>query len=273
MAQTDAIKPIRALARPKVLAIGCIAVLVAAGWIYLALTLAGMSGVTALEVLCRPMFGTSGVGPEQALLLFVMWCAMALAMMLPTAIPMILTYADLGATAAAKGEPAASPLILTAGYILVWLGTAVVLAALQLALARLALIDSGMQSASPLFSGAVFVAAGAYQFSALKRACVTQCQHPFRFFFANWTAEPRGVFRLGVRQGIYCLGCCWAMMVLMFAMGVMNVLWIAVLGAIMTIEKVNTTTRFSHALGVVFIGVGAVFIASSVIAHWPARAG
>src|SRR3954452_14625730 len=130
MAQTDAIKPIRALARPKVLAIGCIAVFVAAGWIYLALTLAGMSGVTALEVLCRPMFGSSGFGAEQALLLFVMWCAMALAMMLPTAAPMILTYADLADTAAAKGEPAASPLILTAGYILVWLGTAPVVAAL-----------------------------------------------------------------------------------------------------------------------------------------------
>src|SRR5947199_1044107 len=219
MAQTDAIKPIRALARPKALAIACIAVLVAAGWIYLALTLAGMSGVTALEVLCRPMFGTSGFGAEQALLLFVMWCAMALAMMLPTAIPMILTYADLAETAAAKGEPAASPLILTGGYILVWLGTAVVLAALQLVLARLSLLDPGMSSASPLFSGAVFVAAGAYQFSGLKRGCVTQCQHPFRFFFANWTGEPRGVFRRGVRQGFYCLGCGWERLGLMFVVG------------------------------------------------------
>ncbi len=273
MAQAGTIKPLRTLLRPKALALACIAVLFTAAWIYLALTLAGMNGAALFQVLCQPMFGASAFGAAQALLLFVMWCAMALAMMLPTAAPMILTYADLAETAAAKGEPAASPLALTAGYILVWLGTAVGLAALQIVLARFALMDSAMRSASPLFSGAVFVMAGAYQFSALKHACVTQCQHPFRFFFANWTGETRGVFRLGLRQGIYCLGCCWAMMVLMFAIGVMNVLWMAALGTVMTIEKINTTTRFSRALGTVFIAVGAVFVASSVIAHWPARAG
>ena len=76
---------------------------------------------------------------------------------------------------------------------------------------------------------------------------MTQCQRPFPFFFANWTAEPRGVFRLGLRQGLYCLGCCWAMMLLMFAVGVMNVVWMAALGIVMTIEKLGTTTRFSRA--------------------------
>jgi predicted metal-binding membrane protein len=130
-----------------------------------------------------------------------------------------------------------------------------------------------MRSASPLFSGAVFIAAGFYQFSALKHACVTQCQHPFRFFFANWTAEPRGVFRLGMQQGLYCLGCCWAMMLLMFAVGVMSVIWMAALGVVMTIEKLNTTTRFSRALGIVFIIAGVALIVTSVTAHWPARAG
>jgi len=274
MTQADAIKPIRALARPKALAIASIAGLVTVGWLYLAVTLAGVSGGTSiLEVLCQPMFGTSAFGMAQAMLVFAMWCAMALAMMLPTAAPMILTYADIAEAAAAKGEPAASPSILTAGYILVWLASAIGLATVQLVLARLSLLDPAMRSASPLFSGAVFIMAGAYQFSALKRACVTQCQHPFRFFFANWTSEPGGVFRLGVRQGIYCLGCCWAMMLLMFAVGVMNVVWMAALGAAMTIEKISTTMRFSRALGVFFIVAGAAFISSSVIAHWPARAG
>jgi predicted metal-binding membrane protein len=138
---------------------------------------------------------------------------------------------------------------------------------------RLSLLDPAMRSASPLFSGAIFVATGAYQFSALKHACVTQCQHPFRFFFANWIADPLGVFRLGVHQGGYCLGCCWAMMLLMFAVGVMNVVWMAALGAIMTVEKLSITTRFSRALGIVFIAAGAIFIAGSIVAHWPVRAG
>src|SRR4029077_18941752 len=106
---------------------------------------------------------------------------------------------------------------------------------------RVALLDSAMASASPLFSGAVFIGAGAYQFSALKRACVTRCQRPFPFFFANWSTEPRAIVCLGARQCLYCLGCCWATMMVMFAVGVMNVLWMAVLGAIMTAEKLAST--------------------------------
>lgn len=273
LAQPAAIGPVRALARPRVIAMACIAVLVAGGWIYLGLMLAGMSGVPVLEALCRPSFGASSPDAPQAALLFAMWCAMSLAMMLPTAGPMILTYADLADTAGRKGEKAASPLVLTAGYVMVWLAAAAALAALQILFARLSLLDPVMASASPLFSGAAFIVAGVYQFSALKHACVTQCQRPFPFFFANWTAEPRGVFRLGVRQGLYCLGCCWAMMLLMFAVGVMNVVWMAALGTVMAIEKLNTTTRFSRALGVAFILAGAAFIVGSVVAHWPARAG
>jgi predicted metal-binding membrane protein len=198
-----------------------------------------------------------------------MWCAMALAMMLPTAGPMIYTYAELAGTAARKGEAAVSPLVLAAGYIAVWFGAALGLASLQFAFSRLALLDPAMAPASPLFSGALFVAAGLYQFSPLKHACVTQCQHPLRFFFANWTAEPARVFVLGLRQGLYCLGCCWAMMLLMFAVGVMNVIWMVLLGTTMTIEKIGVTTRFSRALGVMFVLVGVVLIASVVAVQWP----
>jgi predicted metal-binding membrane protein len=257
---------LRALARPRALALGCIAVLAAAGWIYLGLMLAGTG---LLDAICRPSFGVEAPDAAQAGLIVAMWCAMALAMMLPTAGPMIMTYADLTETAAAKGEPAASPLILVAGYVGVWLAVAVLAAALQMLFARLSLLDPAMASASPLFSGAAFIGAGLYQFSALKRACVTQCQRPLPFFFANWTAEPRGVFRLGLRQGLYCLGCCWAMMLLMFAVGVMNVVWMAALGMIMTIEKLSVTTRFSRAIGVVFLIAGMAFIVMAFAAHWP----
>jgi predicted metal-binding membrane protein len=265
---------LRVLARPKVLAFICIGVLVAAGWLFLGLVVAGMSGIGVLEALCRPSFGAqNGWSLAQAGLVLSMWCAMALAMMLPTAGPMILTYAELAETAAKKNEPAASPLILAAGYVSIWLGAASVFAATQLLLVRLAVLDPAMATASPLFSGAVFIGAGLYQFSALKHACVTQCQHPFRFFFANWTADPRGVFALGFRQGLYCLGCCWAMMLSMFAVGVMNVIWMAALGAIMAIEKVSSTTRFSRVLGAAFVLTGIAFIATSVIAHWPMKNG
>ena len=264
----------RALGRPKALALACIAVLAAAGWIYLGLVLAGESSSGILSALCQPSFGMRGAsGLSAGALVFAMWCAMALAVMLPTAGPMITTYADIAETAAAKGEPAASPLVLIVGYVSVWLGAALVLAALQGLLGRLSALDDSMSLASPLFSGAVFLGAGLYQFSAMKRACVTQCQHPFTFFFANWTSDPRGVFRLGLRQGVYCLGCCWAMMLLMFVVGLMNIVWMATLGAIMAAEKINTTMRFSRALGVVFAAIGLAFIVTSVIAHWPTKIG
>ena len=199
---------------------------------------------------------------------------MVLAMMLPTAAPMITDLCGARRDGRAKGEPAASPLVLTAGYVAVWLGVAAVAdgAAGRARALGAARSRDGRRRArcSPARCSS---APALYQFSALKHACVTQCQHPFPFFFANWTAEPRGVFRLGLRQGLYCLGCCWAMMLLMFAVGVMNVVWMAVLGAVMAIEKLGTTTRFSRALGVVFVAVGAAFIVGSVVGAVAVQAG
>ena len=103
---------------------------------------------------------------------------MTLAMMLPSAAPMILTYAEIADTAARKGERIVSPFVLAAGYMLVWLGFAAAATLAQFAFTRAALLDTGMQSASGLFSGAIFIGAGVYQFSALKHACLTQCQKP-----------------------------------------------------------------------------------------------
>jgi predicted metal-binding membrane protein len=284
-----------ALGRPVPIAVTCLIVLAGLGWLYLALMVAdwaargeaaalgpGMSlvdlflqrdgrdliGRALLDVLCRPSSGAAGWHAADAAIVFLMWAAMILAMMLPTAGGMIVTYAQIADTAARKGEPAVSPLVLTAGYVAVWLGFAVLATLLQAALAGLALLDRAMAPASPLFSGAVFIGAGAYQFSALKHACVTHCQRPFPFFFANWSVAPRAIFRLGARQGLYCLGCCWAAMMVMFAVGVMNILWMAGLGFVMTAEKLATTPRLSRIVGIVFILVGVAFIAVSIVAHY-----
>lgn len=262
---------LRLLARPRAMALVCIAVLVAAGWGYLGLILAGQTSERILSALCQPLYGLAGSpGIAGFFLTFAMWCAMVLAMMLPTAAPMVMTYADLAETAAAKGEPAASPLVLTAGYLVVWLSAAVALTALQAGLAHLGALDGVTSVANPYVSAVLFLIAGLYQFSNLKHACVTQCQHPFRFFFANWTAKPRRVFRLGLRQGLYCLGCCWAMMLLMFAIGVMSAVWMAALGAVMAIEKLGTTARVSRAIGTVWLTIGATIIAAQMLTYWKA---
>lgn len=246
-----------AVARPRRLAVICVVVLTGLGWAALGLMAADANIWLAL---CQPMGANGGV--EIALVLS-MWAAMSLAMMLPTAGPMILTYAEIADTAAQKREPVASPLTLASGYVTVWLGFAVAATVLQFALVQVTLLDAGR--ASPWLAATIFLGAGVYQFSRLKHACLTLCQRPFPFFFSNWTTAPGGVLRLGLRQGMVCLGCCWAMMLLMFAVGAMNVVWMAALGVLMTIEKLSTTARFSEVLGLAFTAVGFVMIVWSVV--------
>ena len=257
-------------ARPKVLAAICVIVLAGLGWLALGLLFSGMG---AFEALCLPL-AVSGAawGASGFAIVALMWGAMTLAMMLPSASPMILTYAEIADTAARKHERIVSPFVLAAGYMVVWLGFAAAATLAQFAFTRAALLDSGMQSASGLFSGAIFIGAGVYQFSAIKHACLTQCQSPFPFFFANWATTPRGVFLLGARQGLYCLGCCWAMMLVMFAAGVMNVIWMAALGMLMTFEKIGTGKRFTYLVGAALIVIGVAFVLSAFAAHWPVRA-
>lgn len=257
-------------ARPKILAVICVVALAGLGWLALGLIYSGMG---AFEALCRPLAVSGATWDASGFaIVALMWGAMTLAMMLPSAAPMILTYAEIADTAVRKGERIVSPFVLAAGYSLVWLGFAVIATLAQHAFTRGALLDSGMTSASGLFSGAIFIGAGVYQFSALKHACLTQCQSPFPFFFANWATTPRGVFRLGVKQGLYCLGCCWAMMLAMFAVGVMNVIWMAALGVVMTVEKIGTGKRFTYVVGAALIAGGVAFVVTSFVAHWPPHA-
>jgi predicted metal-binding membrane protein len=253
-------------ARPKVVAGLCVVMLTGLGWAYLGLLLGETDG--SLRALCSPL----QAGPRSIRGIAVitsMWSAMTLAMMLPSAAPMILTYAEIADTAARKAERIVSPFVLTAGYVTVWFGLSIVAALTQIAFMRTASSDSGVQYSSGLLSGAVFIGAGAYQFSTLKHACLTQCQRPFPFFFTNWATTRAGVFRLGLRQGSYCLGCCWAMMLLTFLVGSMNVIWMAALGIVMTIEKILTGRSFSYAVGtgLIVLGAGAIFAAFA--AHWP----
>jgi predicted metal-binding membrane protein len=273
-----------ALVRPRIVVALCVVTITALGWAWLALAVAGMAGPAAsldpgmealdlwpraFAALCGPTFVPVGMWSlSGSAVVGLMWGAMVLAMMLPSASPMIFTYAEIADTAARKRAPIVSPFVLAAGYSVIWLGFAMLATIAQFGFTRAALLNADMRSASNLFSGVIFIAAGLYQFSALKHACLTQCRSPFSFFFAHWQTSTRGVFRLGARQGLYCLGCCWAMMAVMFAVGVMNVIWMAALGVMMTIEKMITGRRFSQGVGAALIAGGFVFIA---FAYWPQR--
>ena len=193
---------------------------------------------------------SSGSLPSVALALFAMWFAMSVAMMLPTAAPMIRTYSEIANTAAARGEPVVHPAVLTAGYLLVWVLAAAGFTLFQLAIAGI----SGSSTTSPVngvIAGLVLLCAGLYQFTALKEACLTKCRNPFTTLFARWKTSAGGVFRLGMEQGLWCLGCCWALMLIMLAVGSMNVVWMAALTLFTFLEKTGAgrvTTRAGGAI-------------------------
>jgi predicted metal-binding membrane protein len=241
------------------------------GWLDRLMPPAGLDpSLRALvDALCRPSFGHAPLAETatEASVAILMWVAMVLAMMLPTAAPMIMSAAGVADAAARRHESAASPLAVMAGYVAVWSAFAVLAAAAQMALTRLALLDAGMATASPLFAGTVFIAAGAYQFSSVKDRCAANCQRPLPFFAAERGRS--GGFRLGLRQGRYCVGCCWAMMLLMFAVGTMNLIWMAGLGLVMATEKVAGTPLLSRLLGLVMFAIGTITIAVAVMARWP----
>ena len=259
-------------ARPKTLAALCVIVLAGLGWFYTAILFAGMDGSSIVQALCGPPLNPSWSAIGIAIIAL-MWGAMTLAMMLPSAAPMIMTYAGIADTAARKNENIVSPFALAAGYTTVWLIFAVLAALIQVLLTHAAFLDNSMKSASGLFSGAIFVGAGLYQFSALKHSCLARCQQPLPFFFTNWATTTSGVFQLGVRQGVYCLGCCWAMMLVMFAVGVMSAAWMAGLGMVMTVEKLVVGRRFTHAIGFALIAVGVGIVLATFAGQWSAKAG
>jgi predicted metal-binding membrane protein len=197
--------------------------------------------------------------PSYAALVFVMWVVMMAAMMLPAATPTILLI-DALARQKAKGSQATG--LFTLGYLAVWAGFSAFTTGLQWGLVRVALLGHDMASASPVFVGVLLIAAGIYQWTPLKQACLNHCRAPFDFLIRHWG---RGPLRAGVDHGLYCLGCCWVLMVLLFAFGLMNLLWIAALSLLVLIEKVLPMGgRMSHVTGAALLawGVGVLALES-----------
>jgi predicted metal-binding membrane protein len=179
--------------------------------------------------------------------LWVMWGLMSGAMMAPTALPALATYDDLSQSTHTD-LPA-----LMGGYLAVWLLFSGFAAALQMGLFQLGLVSSFGDSRSSVLSGGLLVLAGAYQFSALKEACLSKCRMPLTFFMQHWD---EGAFRNGLRLGMTCLGCCWALMLLGFVGGVMSLGFMGLATLVMTFEKLRAGAWVTRPLGLVLIGAG-----------------
>jgi predicted metal-binding membrane protein len=190
----------------------------------------------------------------EALLLFAMWAVMMVAMMVPAAAPMILMFVTINRHRQAQQSPTVPTAIFVAGYVLVWTGFSAVAAAAQWGLHAVALLSPTMVSTSPYLGGALLIAAGLFQWTPLKRACLTGCRSPLSFLMSEWRDGRGGALAMGFRHGAYCLGCCWLLMALLFVGGVMNLLWVAAIAGFVLAEKVAAWgERLGHAAGVILV--------------------
>lgn len=216
-----------------------------AAWTVVFLTNADTGWATALRDICRLPVEAVGLGGAVA-----MWLIMSAAMMLPTALPAFATHDDIADTQGTGGGAH-----LVAGYVAVWVGFSGMAAICQLVLSRAGVLD-GVWLAVVLLT-----LAGAYQFSAIKDACLSKCRQPLTFFMSHWDEGP---LRMGVRLGATCLGCCWALMALGLIGGAMSLGFMALATLLMTLEKLTRGTFVPRAIGLACL-TGAGFLIGGTI--------
>jgi predicted metal-binding membrane protein len=175
--------------------------------------------------------------PVEFFLLFLMWAIMMVGMMLPSAMPMILLFAGVSRSARQQGQSAVPVSLFVFGYLLAWTGFSLLAALVQGGLERAALLSPMMISVSPWLGGLLLIGAGVYQWSPIKERCLTHCRSPFTFVAGHWRQGNGGALQMGLHHGVYCLGCCWLLMGLLFVGGVMNLLWVAAIAGFVLIEK------------------------------------
>jgi predicted metal-binding membrane protein len=195
------------------------------------------------------------------LLLWLMWAVMMAAMMLPSAVPLLLLYDGVLRRRGAPGRAALQVYAMGAGYLLVWTLFSIGATVLQRVLSGMLILNPMMEMPNRTAVGATLLLAGAYQLTPWKAACLSQCRSPLSFVMQRWREGVSGAVRMGVEHGAYCLGCCWALMLLLFAGGVMNLAVIVGLTAIVLIEKVTPLgVPISRMLGALMLATGAWFV-------------
>jgi predicted metal-binding membrane protein len=198
-------------------------------------SMSGMSGMSDM-----PLSSMLQVRPWAATdwaMMLIMWVIMMVGMMLPSTTPMILIYASIARKAARDGSPLAPTAVFAAGYLVMWSLFSIAATFAQWSLDQAALLSPMMVTTSPLLGAAIVVAAGIYQLTPLKDTCLDHCRAPVRFISEHWRPGIAGAFRMGAEHGLYCLGCCWVLMGLLFFGGVMSLAWIAGLTFFVLMEK------------------------------------
>ena len=245
------------LRHDRIVATVALAIVTASSWAYL---LAGAGTMQQMDGMLMPMRS----GPwslDQAMVMLAMWIVMMVAMMLPSAAPMLLLHVAIARRRADSVAPLAGARACGAfagGYVAIWTLFSIAAVALQFLLERAALLSPMMTITSVTLSAGVLIAAGAYQLTTFKQACLQRCRTPLDFVLTHWRPGTRGAFVMGLQHGLYCFGCCWLLMLLLFVGGVMNLLWIGALALFVLLEKLLPGGRWMGRIaGLGLIGWGA----------------
>ena len=181
---------------------------------------------------------TEAWSPSTLIPLFLMWAEMMVAMMIPSAAPMILTFAMVQRKRCEQERSFVPTGIFLLGYLIVWTGFSALAALAQWVLHAKALLSPMMVGNSPILGGALLIVAGVFQWTPLKNACLNQCRSPLNFLMTDWREGNFGALLMGLKHGAYCTGCCWILMALLFVAGVMNIWWIAIIAVFVLLEKI-----------------------------------
>jgi len=191
---------------------------------------------------------------------FAMWSVMMIAMMLPSAMPMILVFSAVNKKSGESGKSFVPTWIFVFGYFLVWTSFSFIASLLQFILHNLSIISYELKLINPFASGIVLIAAGIYQFTNVKDVCLKNCQSPLSFVLNYWKEGKIGALLMGIKHGFYCIGCCWVLMALLFVAGVMNLLWIVIIALFVFLEKIIKIKYLGKAAGILFILAGIAVI-------------
>ena len=239
--------------------------IIAISWaytIYLAISMQNMDMGMGMEM---AMPNQQTWGAAEFVAMFVMWTVMMVAMMTPSASPMVLTYARIMRNSHPDESPVASTWMFLLGYLLVWTAFSALAVVAQWGLHSAALLSPMMITTSAVLGGVLLIAAGIFQFTPLKHTCLHHCRSPIGYLMTEWQDGRRGALAMGLKHGNYCVGCCWLLMALLFVAGVMNLLWVAFIAAYILIEKVVPGGHWvGRAFGVVAI-VWGLWILSTVV--------
>ena len=238
--------------RERVVIAAALGAVTALSWLYLYLQMQPMADMADMA----PAMFAPWTAADFALNLAIWWVMMP-GMMLPSAAPMILTFATVNRGKRERGQPFVPTMVFTAGYLIAWGLFGVFATLADWALERAALISPITGRLPQLLGAIVVVAAGIYQLSPLKSVCLTHCRSPFDFVLNHWRDRASGALRMGLEHGLYCLGCCWFLMALMIAAGIMSLLWMAAIAVFILLEKLLPAgTWLARAGGVAMLGFG-----------------